>query len=58
MSNEDSALLYSINKDYRDYVDKYCASTGCTIAEALKKMIVKEVGIEYRKGGVNHRKEL
>lgn len=55
MSNEESALLYSKNQDYKAYVNKYCATTGCTLPEALKKMIVKEVGIEYRKGEINYK---
>lgn len=34
---------YKYNKRFRDYVDKYCKTYGCTVEEALEHEIVKQV---------------
>lgn len=35
--------LYETNKDFREYVDKYCAKHKVTVEEALTHDIVKAV---------------
>lgn len=35
--------LYKNNKDFREYVDKYCAKHGVTVEEAFTHDIVKAV---------------
>lgn len=34
--------FYNSNADFKDYVDKYCIKTGCTVEEALKNEQYKE----------------
>ena len=34
---------YKYNKRFRDYVDKYCKTYRCTVEEALKHEVVKQV---------------
>lgn len=41
--------FYNTNKDFREYVDKYCRKHKCTVEEALTHVIVKEVEKLYRK---------
>lgn len=36
--------LYKKNKDFRDYVDKYCKTYGIIPEEAIKHKIVREYG--------------
>ena len=45
----DYKALYDENKDFKLYVDKYCKTYKCTVNEALGKMLVQNVGIEYKK---------
>lgn len=34
---------YKYNKQFRDYVDKYCKTYNLTVEEALKHELVKQV---------------
>ena len=46
-----SALMeefYKSNADFKDYVDKYCIKTGCTVEEALEHALVKSVYEQYK----------
>ena len=40
---------YQKNKDFRDYVDKFCKKHKISVEEAMKHRIVKEV-YEIKKG--------
>ena len=40
--------LYKSNKDFREYVDKYCRKHKCTVEEALSHELVKEVEKAYK----------
>lgn len=39
--------LYRKNKDFREYVDRYCMARNIPATEALKHKIVQEVGDYY-----------
>ena len=41
--------LYNTNKDFRDYVDRYCRKHQISVEEAVMHEIVKEVGKMYMK---------
>lgn len=43
--------FYNSNKDFKDYVDKYCRTYGLTVDEALTHALVKEVKDYYEKRG-------
>ena len=36
--------LYAKNRDFREYVTRYCKSNGVSVEEALEHALVKEVG--------------
>lgn len=38
---------YRRNKQFRDYVDKYCKSRVITVEEALQHELVKQVYLHY-----------
>ena len=40
--------FYNISADFKDYVDKYCIKTGCTVEEALKHELIKGVYEQYK----------
>lgn len=40
--------FYGSNKDFRDYVDRYCNQYRLTVDEALEHEIVKRVEEQYR----------
>lgn len=40
--------LYNSNKDFRDYVDRYCKAYRCTKEEAFEHVLVQMVGKQYR----------
>ena len=40
--------LYNTNKDFREYVDKYCRTYHCTVEDALKHFVVQLVAEQYR----------
>lgn len=39
---------YEVNKDFREYVDKYCRKHGKSVEEALRDVLVAGVGEQYR----------
>lgn len=39
---------YTVNKDFQEYVDKYCKGYHKSVEEALEHAIVVEVGKQYR----------
>ncbi len=39
--------LYTENKDFRTYVDKYCTKHELSVDEALEHALVQEVGAKY-----------
>ncbi len=39
--------LYTENKDFRTYVDKYCTKHGLSVGEALEHALVREVAAQY-----------
>ena len=41
--------FYDNNKDFKDYVDKYCKQYGITVKEALTHEIVRQVYLFYSK---------
>lgn len=43
--------LYKQNKDFRDYVDKYCRKHDKTVDEAIKHELVREYGKMCREEG-------
>ena len=40
---------YNNNKNFRQYVDKYCKEYGLTVAEALQHSIVREMEKQHIK---------
>ena len=44
---------YNNNKNFRQYVNKYCKEYGLTVAEALKHSIVREVEEQYKKNAAS-----
>ena len=44
---------YKNNKNFRQYVDKYCKEYGLTVAEALQHSIVREVEKQYIKNAAS-----
>ena len=38
---------YRHNRDFREYVDKYCEQHKITVEEALKHEIVRQVCLQY-----------
>lgn len=38
---------YKFNKNFREYVDKYCRTYGITVDEALQHELVKQVCLMY-----------
>lgn len=40
--------LYNTNKDFREYVDRYCRTYRCKVEDALKHLLVQLVGRYYR----------
>ena len=54
MTDTEIRALYAENKDFKTYVDKYCAKYqfGGSIShtEALTHVIVREVGKQYKGG--------
>ncbi len=54
MTDAEIRALYAENKDFKTYVDKYCAKYqfGGSIShtEALTHVIVREVGKQYKGG--------
>lgn len=53
MTDEEARQLFETNEKFHDYVMRFCKTTGDTIEQALRKKIIKSVGKEYDKGGVN-----
>ena len=49
MRKEDILETYNNNKNFRQYVNKYCKEYGLTVAEALQHSIVREVEEQYIK---------
>jgi len=43
----DFQKLYEENKDFKRSVDRYCKSYGLTVEQALKHVLVQEVGKQY-----------
>lgn len=41
--------LYEKNKDFREYVNRYCGKHNVTVEVAITHKIVQEVGKMYRK---------
>lgn len=39
--------LYNTNKDFKEYVDKYCANFGIKVEKALEDLIVRVVAEKY-----------
>lgn len=39
---------YETNKDFKEYVDRYCMKHKCTVEEALTHAIVRAVEEDYR----------
>ena len=39
---------YETNKDFKEYVDKYCNTYKVTVEEALKHVLVQEVEKMYK----------
>lgn len=44
---------YNNNKNFRQYVNKYCKEYGLTVAEALQHSIVREVEEQYKKNAAS-----
>lgn len=42
--------FYKTNKDFRDFVNRYCRKHKCTVEEALTHVIVREVEKAYKEG--------
>lgn len=38
---------YRVNSRFRDYVDRYCRTYGCTVGEALTHETVRQVYLYY-----------
>ncbi|WP_286080654.1 hypothetical protein [Parablautia intestinalis] len=38
---------YRHNKRFREYVEKYCSTHGCTVDEALKHEVVRQACLYY-----------
>lgn len=38
---------YKFNQKFREYVDKYCNTYGCTVEEALQHELVRQVCLMY-----------
>ena len=45
--------IYNQNKDFREYVSRYCRKHHVSVDEALQHKLVQEVGYQYmqREGG-------
>jgi len=43
----DFKKLYEENKDFKASVDRYCKSYGLPVDEALKHVLVQEIGKQY-----------
>lgn len=43
----DFQKLYEENKDFKRSVDRYCKSYGLTVEQALKHVLIQEVGKQY-----------
>ncbi len=39
---------YRYNKNFRDYVDKYCKTYNVTIEQALKSELVRQAYLYYK----------
>ena len=35
--------FYNSNKDFKEYVDKYCKKQGISVEEDIKKKLIEEV---------------
>ena len=47
MTREDLQDAYKTNKDFREYVDKYCAKHRLTDDKALEHNIIKAIALMY-----------
>ena len=43
----DFQKLYEENEDFKRSVDRYCKMYGLTVDEALKHVLVQEIGKQY-----------
>ena len=53
MRKEDILETYNNNKNFRQYVNKYCKEYGLTVAEALQHSIVREVEEQHKKNAAS-----
>ena len=44
---------YNNNKNFKQYVDKYCKEYGLAVAEALQHSVVREVEEQYKKNAAS-----
>lgn len=40
--------LYNTNKDFKDYVDRYCKNKPFGVKEALRHILIRLVGQHYK----------
>ena len=41
--------FYNSNKDFKEYVDKYCKKNGISVEDAIKHKLIEEVAKQYGK---------
>lgn len=39
---------YNTNPDFKRYVDRHCTQYGCTVEEALREELVRQVYLYYK----------
>lgn len=44
----DTMEMYQKSKDFREYVDRFCATYKRTVEDALQLALVREVAVYYR----------